>query len=211
MWRMIDLTNAVTMLTLASGFAVAVCSISGAYSWALIALILAGICDLLDGMLARKLRRGESQQQIGVRLDSLVDVCVFGFAPATMLYAYGLRLPYEVLGLGFLVFATVLRVAYYDVVGLADKEGSRSQYYSGMPCTYVALVLPLVFLAGWFVSEIVRELLLATVVVLSLAMTTRIPVLKPRGLAYVAFALLALSACALLLLYPNLVIDLERG
>jgi CDP-diacylglycerol--serine O-phosphatidyltransferase len=48
-----------------------------------IAILFGGICDVLDGMVARWLN---AQSQTGKELDSLADAITFGLAPAFLLY-----------------------------------------------------------------------------------------------------------------------------
>ena len=49
------------------------------------ALLLAMICDALDGRLARLLR---ATSEFGVQLDSLADIVNFGVAPAMILHVW---------------------------------------------------------------------------------------------------------------------------
>ena len=44
---------------------------------ALTCLILAGICDLFDGVVARKCKRTDKEKAFGVQIDSLADVISF--------------------------------------------------------------------------------------------------------------------------------------
>ena len=51
--------------------------------WSLVALLIAGICDGIDGRIARLLK---SSSKLGAELDSLADFVNFGVAPALFLY-----------------------------------------------------------------------------------------------------------------------------
>ena len=203
MWRLIDTANALTLTSLVAGFAAILFAIQGLFSAALIALIIAGICDLFDGVLARSKQRGDQQRALGQRLDSLVDGCSFGLAPAVVLFAFGLNAPWQIVLLAVFVVATVLRVGYYDVVGL-DEEANGKNYYQGLPCTYVALVLPLAFLLRPALGSMHEVVLTVIVIGLIVAMTASVKIVKPRGLAYVGFATLAVTVCSVLLMYPQL-------
>ena len=54
-------------------------------------LMVSGVCDLFDGMVARKVKRDEQEKAFGVQLDSLVDVISFIALPITVFVASGLN------------------------------------------------------------------------------------------------------------------------
>ncbi|MDR1017972.1 MAG: CDP-alcohol phosphatidyltransferase family protein [Lachnospiraceae bacterium] len=43
-----------------------------------------GLCDLFDGVIARKLKRSDDEKAFGVELDSLCDCVSFGVAPCLL-------------------------------------------------------------------------------------------------------------------------------
>jgi CDP-diacylglycerol--serine O-phosphatidyltransferase len=53
---------------------------------AAIAIGLAGVCDILDGRIARMTK---TATEIGIQLDSLADIVSFGLAPAFLAYVWG--------------------------------------------------------------------------------------------------------------------------
>ena len=85
----------------------------------------------------------------------------------------------------------------------SGEDGAR--YYQGLPCTYVALVLPLAFLVGPIAGPAHLSILAACVAGLAVAMTASIRIVKPTGVAYLGFATLALAVCLLLAVFPQLV------
>ena len=46
-------------------------------NYAFCCLMVAGVCDLFDGMVARRCKRTEEEKMFGIELDSLVDVVSF--------------------------------------------------------------------------------------------------------------------------------------
>ncbi|MFP5393382.1 MAG: CDP-alcohol phosphatidyltransferase family protein, partial [Gammaproteobacteria bacterium] len=87
------LPSFVTLLSIACGFGSIVISIDNAhvgapeaYRTAAILLVLAGVFDALDGLVARLTNTSSS---FGMQLDSIADVMNFGCAPAMLLYCYG--------------------------------------------------------------------------------------------------------------------------
>ena len=91
-------------------------------------IILAILCDGLDGKLARWTH---NETPFGFELDSLGDLVSSGLAPALLLYAGGL---YHFHFLGFVIcflylFAGGYRLARFNVL----QAGDRSKGYVGLP------------------------------------------------------------------------------
>lgn len=200
MLRFFDRANAATLAGLGAAFVAMILALNGHAPYALAALIMAGLCDLFDGLIARTLPRSEEGQMFGARLDSVVDACSFGFAPTVVLYQLGLRSPAECVLLFGMAAAVVWRLAYFDTVGLHNEPGngsSQRRFYSGLPCTYVALAIPLAGLAGFHSSASLELACVLVVAGLSMAMVSRIPIPKPDRWWYVFFLIAAISASGL--------------
>src|SRR5471032_1890784 len=138
------LPSAVTLLSIACGFASIVMSVDNAgigsahdYRVAAALLVLAGVFDALDGYVARA--TGTSSE-FGMQLDSIADVMNFGCAPAVLLYCYGFvqlgahaAVLLRVGGIAsfFFVACGAMRLARFNVnVGRTDPR-----YFVGMPIT----------------------------------------------------------------------------
>src|SRR5476649_1570325 len=138
------LPSAVTLLSIACGFASIVMSVDNAgigsahdYRVAAALLVLAGVFDALDGLVARATNTASA---FGMQLDSLADMMNFGCAPALPLYCYGfVQLGVDhptLLRMGgiasfFFVACGALRLARFNVnVGRTDPR-----YFVGMPIT----------------------------------------------------------------------------
>jgi CDP-diacylglycerol--serine O-phosphatidyltransferase len=138
------LPSFVTLLSIACGFGSIVISVDNApvgdpgdYRLAAILLVLAGVFDALDGLVARATN---TQSDFGVQLDSIADVMNFGCAPGLLLYCYGfagMNAAHPTLvrmgGLACFVFVAcgALRLARFNVmVGRTDPR-----YFVGMPIT----------------------------------------------------------------------------
>jgi CDP-diacylglycerol--serine O-phosphatidyltransferase len=155
-----------------------------------------GTCDLFDGFVSRQLARSPEQRQFGGNLDSVVDACSFGFAPVVLMYASGLNSPVEILLLILFAVCAVWRLAYFDTVGLQGDD--RQRYFTGLPTTYVAMFLPLAFLAGFWGQTMLRGCVGVAMVALALSMISTIPVRKPGGVCYLLFPI---SGIALTVIY----------
>lgn len=100
---------------------------------AVLAVILAGMLDGIDGRIARLLK---AQSRFGAELDSLADAISFGVAPALILFLWSLH---EVPRLGWfaaLGFAIcmALRLARFNArIDMADEPRKAAGYLTGVP------------------------------------------------------------------------------
>jgi CDP-diacylglycerol--serine O-phosphatidyltransferase len=111
-------------------------------------IILAVICDGMDGKLARWTA---SKSKFGFELDSLADLVSFGVSPAVLLYL-GMfnRLGFSGYLLSFLfLFAGGYRLARFNV----QQAGDRSHGYVGLPIPVAAIVVA----SLWLFQEIIGE------------------------------------------------------
>ncbi len=189
--RQLDLANGLTLIGLLLSTFASIFAIQGQFYIALICLIYAGIIDLFDGFVARKIERTELQSQVGKQIDSIVDVCSFGCAPVVFAYCFGLRDPLSVAILMVYISAVAMRLAYFNCAGLSS-QGSE-QYFTGLPTTYAALFIPLTCLASFALSEPLMKMVLDSLyLALALAMVADFRMLKLRGIWYGIFSLAAL-------------------
>ncbi len=197
MLRFLDPANALTMVSLGGGLACCLLAIQQRVEFALVALIVSGICDLFDGVVARRLPRTEEQRRFGMRLDSLVDACAFGFTPAVLLLAVGLTSWVELPVVFSFAGCAVWRLAYFDAVTSNEQP---TTYYVGLPTTYVALFLPLGLMAGLWMPAAFRQTALAVAAGLAVAMVWPVRVPKPNAIGYVCFSFLGIGAILFLLI-----------
>jgi len=115
------------------------------YGLSIIALLIAGILDTLDGRIAR-LIKGTSK--VGKELDSLTDVVSFGVAPAFIMYFWTLN---ELGKLGWLivlvyVVCCALRLARFNIMTYNDELLWKQNFFEGVPSPGGAglVMLPLV-------------------------------------------------------------------
>ena len=113
-------------------------SVIGVYQWSFICLMMCGICDTFDGMVARsKKNRTEEEKKFGIQIDSLCDLISFGVFPAILGYNLGLSsvgwLAIEIL----YVLAAVIRLAYFNVTEETRQQQTteKRKYYQGLPVT----------------------------------------------------------------------------
>lgn len=104
----------------------------GNVDYAFAGMILAAVCDMFDGKVARKLKnRTEIEKDFGVQIDSLADIVCFITIPALTIYFSGMKEIYQIIILALYVVCGVIRLAYFNVA-MSDKNKAIS-YYQGLP------------------------------------------------------------------------------
>lgn len=193
-----------TCLNLFCGFFAIVRTTEGMWNEAAWLIVMAGIADALDGMMARLTR---SSSEFGVELDSLADVVSFGVAPSYMLYTAQLH-SWGTLGVLVAALPAIcgaLRLARFNV----QLVGFDKDYFRGLPIPAAALVLisylvfhhlrPESFVPG----DIKPALLVSLTLVISLLMVSTIrydtlPRPTPRAIRAAPLKYLAILAAVVL-------------
>ncbi|WP_284125026.1 CDP-alcohol phosphatidyltransferase family protein [Parerythrobacter aestuarii] len=127
------LPNAITVAALCAGLTGIRFAIAGDWKSAVLAIVLAGMLDGIDGRIARLLK---AQTRFGAELDSLADSLSFGMAPAIVLYLWSLQ---ELPRLGWfaaLAFAVAcaLRLARFNAQIDVDEQPHKSAgFLTGVP------------------------------------------------------------------------------
>ena len=127
------LPNAITAAALCSGLTGIRFAISGEWREAVIAIILAGVLDGMDGRIARLLK---AQSRFGAELDSLADSLSFGMAPAIILYLWSLQALPNFGWLASLAFAVAcaLRLARFNAqIDLDHQPHKSAGFLTGIP------------------------------------------------------------------------------
>ncbi len=125
--------NAITAAALCAGLTGIRFAITGDFDKAVLAVVLAGMLDGIDGRIARLLK---AQSRFGAELDSLADNVSFGVAPALILFLWSLN---DLPRLGWfaaLAFAVAcaLRLARFNArIDLADEPRKTAGFLTGVP------------------------------------------------------------------------------
>ena len=125
--------NAVTALALCFGLTGIRFAIAGMWREAVIAVILAGVLDGIDGRIARLLR---AQSRFGAELDSLADSLSFGTAPALILFLWSLGDLTRIGWFAALAFAIcgALRLARFNAqIDVKDQPHKSAGFLTGVP------------------------------------------------------------------------------
>lgn len=116
------LPNLLTLAALFAGFYAVIAGMSGNFNEAGWAILIAGICDGLDGRIARLTN---TQSAFGAQFDSLSDMVSFGVAPSLIMFSWGFG-PLERVGwaASFIYMScAAIRLARFNVqLGTVDKR-----------------------------------------------------------------------------------------
>jgi len=139
------LPNILTLIGVCIGLTSIKFAFDGKFELSIVAVIVAGIIDGLDGRIAR-LIKGTSK--VGKELDSLTDVISFGVAPAFIMYFWSMS---EIGRLGWLisiiyVVCVALRLARFNVNSEAEPSW-RDNFFEGIPSPAggILVLMPLIY------------------------------------------------------------------
>lgn len=99
--------NLVTSLAACAGITSISLSSEGRFAHALVAILIACVCDGMDGRVARLLN---ASSKLGAELDSLADFVNFGVAPAMFMYFWMTGGPDHLLADGTVVASPYIRI-----------------------------------------------------------------------------------------------------
>tara|TARA_Y100001970_G_scaffold27410_1_gene33430 strand:- start:3224 stop:4018 length:795 start_codon:yes stop_codon:yes gene_type:complete len=139
------LPNIFTLVGVCIGLTSIKFAFDGKFELAVIAIIVAGIIDGLDGRIAR-LIGGASK--VGKELDSLTDVISFGVAPAFIMYFFIMK---DLGRIGWLisliyVVCVALRLARFNITSNADPSW-KDNFFEGVPSPAggILVLMPLIY------------------------------------------------------------------
>lgn len=151
--------------------------------YAIICLMISGLCDMFDGKVARtKKNRSENEKNFGIQIDSLCDAVCFGVLPSIIGYSVGMNSWCDVPVLIMFPLCAVIRLAYFNVVE-EERQKQTSEVrktYEGLPVTSVALIIPLLYSfhrdigSKWFPT-----IYGFTLFIIAIAFITRFKIKKP--------------------------------
>lgn len=136
----------------------------GSFKTALFCLMFSGLCDMLDGPVARTCRkRNDFQKKFGIQIDSLCDCISFGVQSGVLVYfvcKYNAGESRVIIPLGIaagiaLAICGVIRLAFFNVTEeeRTAAEGAKLRsFYRGLPITCAAYSIPLAYLSAYFLE-----------------------------------------------------------
>ena len=201
------LPNVITLSGLCFGLSSIRFSLEADFNLAVLCILIAGICDVLDGMLARHL---QSESDLGAQLDSLSDFLSFGIAPGILVY---MSIFNQSSGIGafacliFIIFF-LLKAGFVQRKARIFKKANNTEpdsFFTGIPTPVgaVLILLPLThsFMGySWAFDNL--NFVAGYIILISGLLTSRIPtfsikrrklLIKSRLVFLILFFLIALS------------------
>jgi CDP-diacylglycerol--serine O-phosphatidyltransferase len=177
--------NILTVLALCAGLTAVLYGFQGKWKFAVLALLLAAILDVLDGRVARLLG---GSTKFGAELDSLSDFVSFGVAPALLVFLWSLAGAHPIGWVISLVFAVcaALRLARFNTrLGVSDMPAWASNFFTGVPAPAGGglVLLPMILSFEFTDTALAHPLLNVPVMIgVSVLMISRIPTYSVKQL-----------------------------
>ena len=170
--------SALTLMGLASGMTSIRFAMEHQWKFAVGAIMLAMVFDMLDGRAARQLG---ADTRFGAQLDSLADLVSFGIAPALIAYNWTLS-GFGTIGWIVAVIFCVccaIRLARFNIQALRDEGATETNpYFTGMPTPAGACLMLLPLLLSFQFKDPAFQLpLYSSLIALatSILMVSRLP------------------------------------
>ncbi len=177
------LPTIVSIGNLACGFGAIVLIINNELAYAAWLVIVAMICDGLDGQIARLTKTTITW---GAQLDSLADMITFGFVPAFLIGKMGVyNTPVAIWFVCFFyTLSAAIRLAKFEFEAQEKSSGNeRSNYFTGLPSTLAggtvaSLILLDTYLKTNLNIQAVETCLPSVIFILGILMLSKIPYVR---------------------------------
>ena len=129
--------------------------------YSLIFLVLAGICDMFDGKVARMCKRSKQEKEFGIQIDSLADTINFLCLPVVIMISLGMYNIVHVLVYMVFILCGISRLAHFNTIADLNKP---VKFYSGLPVTSTAIIYPVLGLFHGVVENNVFNLIYSKII-----------------------------------------------
>ncbi len=192
--------NFITLAGLCSSLISCYLALTGSYKTAGLMFLLAGLCDMFDGRVARATDKGDMKRRtFGVQIDTVCDMVSFGVAPGIFAFAVGFRDVFDVVI--YILFACfgAIRLAYFNTQALTETPDLKMTSFTGMPIPTICFFLPVLALLMTFVApEIMHWTFKAVYLLVGISFVINVKIKKP-GSIMALFFLVAMLACVIVL------------
>ncbi len=172
-----------TYLSLVSSLCGIFLAINGNITWAVYALLFSGFCDGFDGRIARTKDSTPQEKNFGIQIDSLADMVCFGVLPVIIGYSMGFTNKFSILAFAFFTLAALIRLAYFNVLAEENMnvDNSGRKAYTGLPVTSIAVLLPLIYIIGYFFPNQFASLYTVFILAVGIAFLLEFKLTKPNN------------------------------
>lgn len=165
--------------------------------YSLIFLILAGVCDMFDGKVARMCKRTNQEKEFGIQIDSLADTVNFVCLPVIIMLSLGMHSIVDIIAYILLILCGISRLGFFNIIATTDEP---VKYYSGLPVTTTAIIYPILGLLHGSIDEgAFRIIYIVATYLTAFLFVFNFKIPKFKGLFYVIVPILALILVILLL------------
>lgn len=189
-----DYTVVLTYVGMMFSFYGIMMSIEGKFFEALFCLLLAGLCDMLDGTVASTKERSVQEKRFGVQIDSLCDLISFGMMPALFVYLITDCNPLVGILSALYTLAGLIRLAYFNVLEeeRSQNHPEKKRGFVGIPITTIALLLPIACLLQSNVDRAGYEIIIASLILCGIGFLTPIDIKKPNATGKICLTIIGL-------------------
>lgn len=141
-------TVVLTYLGMLAAFVGVIKAIDGDFQLGIVCLMIAGVCDMFDGLVAGTKKRDRMEKNFGIQIDSLSDLISFGVFPAVFVYLITEKTVLSSFIASAYLLAALIRLAYFNVLEEERQKQTTEKRtsYLGLPVTTIAITLPAVYL-----------------------------------------------------------------
>ncbi len=143
--------NAITAANMFLGYLSITASIKGNFIQAIWFIVLAMVCDGLDGKTARKL---DAFSEFGKEFDSFCDAISFGLAPSLLVYSILVQYTAAsafIVPVSFIyALCGVMRLVKFNIITVASNEKGD---FSGMPIPNAAAMVCSYYLISYYLKQ----------------------------------------------------------
>lgn len=165
--------------------------------YSLIFLILAGVCDMFDGKVARMCKRTEAEKEFGIQIDSLADTVNFVVLPVVIMLSLGMYSIIDIIVYTIFILCGISRLGFFNINATSDVP---VKYYSGLPVTTTAIIYPVLgFLHGAIDERLFQIIYISATLLTAFLFVFKFKVPKFKGWFYIIVPILALISIILLL------------
>lgn len=165
--------------------------------YSLIFLILAGVCDMFDGKVARMCKRTNDEKEFGIQIDSLADTVNFVCLPVVIMLSLGMYSLIDIIVYCIFILCGISRLGFFNINATSDIP---VKYYSGLPVTTTAIIYPVLgFLHGIVSEGLFQIIYISATFLTAFLFVYKFKVPKFKGLFYAIVPILALILVVLLL------------
>lgn len=190
----------VTYLGLLTGIYGMNLALTGRIRGAIICLLVCGLCDMMDGAIARTCKRTPEAMCFGMQIDSLCDMVCFGVFPAVIAFVLGPANGFTIAAAMLYTLAAVIRLSYFNVQEIMkDEDAEKRTHYTGLPVTASALIMPLIALLC-ALPKASAYVYPASLSIMGVLFVSRFQVKKPYGRAIALMALIGLIILILIII-----------